>query len=295
MKNAFYIAYLLLTLLTISCSQGEAKINDNTKINWHNDYQNALQVAQKEDKLVMLDLYTDWCTWCKELDERTFVDPSVIAKASNFIAVKINAEADLMGDELVNMYNIQGYPAVLFLDKNGSILTRVNGFVEADDFITYMEEALLMPSVIAEIENGNDKNIEAVAYYMNMGDIEAAKIVFDAMVAKGSIDYIDGRSESVASLDKDFIVAQYFDMGLKYMYQIGDLERARALYEKLADEYVDSDFIYSIDINILNLYNAMGDKDKIVDYINNIALKRNNLPKEYTDMYQSVLKDFEQK
>ncbi len=294
MKHIINTTCLLITIAitTLSCSKGSA--TKNNAINWHNDFDNALQVANIENKLVMLDLYTDWCTWCTELDNRTFVAPSVINKANDFIAVKIDAEKDIMGAELVERYKIQGYPAVLFLDRNGNLLTKVNGFVEADAFVAYMDSALAMPHIIAEITSGNDDNIESVDYYINLGEIDKAYALFNDMVDKGSIYYIDGSRKNIDDLEENFVVAKYFDIGMKYMYESHDYEQAMELYQKMANEYTSSEYIYSIDINILNLYNARGDDDVIIEYIKNVALKRNNLPQEYIDMYQSVLKDLEQ-
>ncbi len=290
MKKTFYVASLLLTIAFLSSC---AKKVDENVINWHNNFDNAIQVANKENKLVMLDLYTDWCTWCAELDETTFVDEAVITKSKDFIAVKINPEEDLLGEELIERYGIVGYPAIVFLNQNGDMLTKVNGFVDAKQFLSSMERALLMPAIIAEIENGNDNNIEAMEYYINLGDIEKAITMFDEMVANGQILYIDGSSKSIDELEENFIVAKYFDMGMKYMYELGDIEAASKLYERLAKEYQNSDYIFSIDICILNLYMANNDTKAIVEYVKNTASKRNNLPQEYIEMYQSILADLD--
>lgn len=297
MKNSFSSVALLLTLsLLVSCEQNTAASSSNnsgSSINWHNNFNNALQIAEMEDKPIMLDLYTDWCTWCQELDATTFTDKSVVEKARGFIAVKINPEEDELGEELIEEYNIQGYPAIVFLNKNGEMLTKVNGYVEAQEFLSSMELALVMPTIIAEIESGNNKNIEAIDYYMNLGELELAIATLDEMVASGKVFYIDGSSKNISELDTNFIVAKYFDIGMKYMYELGNLEAAQKLYEKLAREHQDSDYIFSIDICILNIYMANDDADAMIKYIENTAMKRNNLPSEYAEMYESVLADFQ--
>ncbi len=47
----------------------------------------------KENKLIIVDFYTDWCGWCKKLDSETYVDPEVIALMNKyFYPVKFDAE-----------------------------------------------------------------------------------------------------------------------------------------------------------------------------------------------------------
>jgi thioredoxin-related protein len=61
-------------------------------INWMTPTQ--LQEAMKEKpKKVFIDVYTDWCGWCKKMDASTFVDPVIVQYMNeNYYAVKFNAE-----------------------------------------------------------------------------------------------------------------------------------------------------------------------------------------------------------
>jgi uncharacterized protein YyaL (SSP411 family) len=62
-------------------------------VDWGHDYDAALAKAKTDHKLVLVDLYTDWCGWCKRLDRDTYSDKDVEAKVTkDFIAVKVNPE-----------------------------------------------------------------------------------------------------------------------------------------------------------------------------------------------------------
>jgi thioredoxin-related protein len=53
----------------------------------------AYKQAQSQKKMVLIDLYTDWCAWCKKLDKDTFENPNVIAYLDSFfVSTKINPE-----------------------------------------------------------------------------------------------------------------------------------------------------------------------------------------------------------
>ena len=74
----------------------EAKItavaDDTTAINWLTI--DEVQVAmKKQPKKVYMDVYTDWCGWCKVMDRKTFSNKDVIKYMNkHFYAVKFNAE-----------------------------------------------------------------------------------------------------------------------------------------------------------------------------------------------------------
>lgn len=56
-------------------------------------FEEAVKLNKTAPKKIFIDLYTDWCGWCKVMDRTTFAD-TVIAKymTDNFYAVKFNAE-----------------------------------------------------------------------------------------------------------------------------------------------------------------------------------------------------------
>jgi thiol-disulfide isomerase/thioredoxin len=72
----------------------------------------------------IIDLYTDWCGWCKKF-EPTFMQAR--AKYGNSIQFeRLNAEQP-PNDRLVKKYRVRGYPTLLFLDNNGKLVKRIDG------------------------------------------------------------------------------------------------------------------------------------------------------------------------
>lgn len=83
MKKTLFIA--LFAVIGLGATAQE-------KIQWMS-FEQAVERCAKEPKMVFIDVYTDWCGWCKRMDQTTFVNP-VIAKYMNehFYAVKFDAE-----------------------------------------------------------------------------------------------------------------------------------------------------------------------------------------------------------
>lgn len=53
----------------------------------------AEENMQKEKRPILIDLYTDWCGWCKVMDKKTYSNKNVTSYLQQkFYAVKLNAE-----------------------------------------------------------------------------------------------------------------------------------------------------------------------------------------------------------
>jgi thiol:disulfide interchange protein len=104
-------------------------------VDWAQDYKSALERARKENKIVMVDLYADWCGPCKMLDRLTFSNADVQAALSkDFVAVKVNIEGSKENRDLATQLNTEAIPHIVFFDSDGKKLSDIVGFVPADQF-----------------------------------------------------------------------------------------------------------------------------------------------------------------
>ena len=127
-----YIVLILFAILILS-------VSDSWAISWNNDLNSALNEAKKNEKPLIVDFYTTWCQWCKELDYNTYTDAKVNELSGNFICVKVDAE---QSPQEASKYNIRGYPTVIFLNYDGSINNRVIGYKDPEAFAGVMELVL---------------------------------------------------------------------------------------------------------------------------------------------------------
>jgi thiol:disulfide interchange protein len=112
-------------------------------LNWENDYDTALKKAKKDKKLVMVDLYTDWCGWCKKLDRDTYSDKNVQAMlGKSFVAVKLNPEKSPRANQLARQFGTRGFPHILFLDDSGKMISEISGYRPAKDFQESLDAVL---------------------------------------------------------------------------------------------------------------------------------------------------------
>lgn len=90
MQKAKYLFTVLIIGICCSSFQHEPK----EKINWLT--LDELQAAyERQPKPIIIDLYTDWCGWCKVMDNKTYTNAKLAAYINkNYYAVKYNAESE---------------------------------------------------------------------------------------------------------------------------------------------------------------------------------------------------------
>lgn len=105
----------------------------------------GLEAARAAGKPVLVDVYTDWCGWCKRMDRDVYARADVNAYlSSHFVTVKLNAEGgelasyqgrNYSGRSLAAAFGIDGYPTTVFLSATGDRLVNVPGYVEPERFL----------------------------------------------------------------------------------------------------------------------------------------------------------------
>lgn len=144
-----FIISTVLGLLAFSLTSGKAhKANDSNSITWVS-IEEAQELIRKQPRKVFIDVYTTWCGPCKLMDRTTFKDEKVreYVKAK-YYAVKLNAEStrltkfkgqEITEKELVNSFQVQGYPTILLMDEDLESLQTKLGYMKAGQFRKLLE------------------------------------------------------------------------------------------------------------------------------------------------------------
>lgn len=90
-------------------------------IHWREWGPDAFSLAEKEGKLIFLDISAKWCHWCHVLDRTSLSDPGVIRMLNDeFIPVRVDTDRR---PDINDRYNQGGWPTTAVLDPNGRLLT----------------------------------------------------------------------------------------------------------------------------------------------------------------------------
>ncbi len=119
------------------------------ELKWKTNLSQALKTAKAEDKLVLVDFYTDWCGWCKRLEAECYTDEDIIALVQkHFVPVKVDGDKH---EDIVRKYAIRGYPTTLILESSGEEIKKIVGYREAEVFLAELKDALQLAELAAEI------------------------------------------------------------------------------------------------------------------------------------------------
>jgi thiol-disulfide isomerase/thioredoxin len=124
----------LFTVVLLSKAQGIEFQHGKT-------FQEILDMAQAQNKLVFMDCYTSWCGPCKRLSALVFPDSAVGAYFNeHFINVKFDMEKD-EGLSIAARYGIRAYPTLLWLDGKGEVVHKVVGGLDPAGLIQNGQKA----------------------------------------------------------------------------------------------------------------------------------------------------------
>jgi thiol:disulfide interchange protein DsbD len=105
-------------------------------------FDEAIAIAKKACKPVMIDFFAEWCIACKELDHKTYVDAAVRKEAGRFTSIKVDATDESAPlTDIQKRYGVLGLPTIVFIDGTGRVLEdpRVTGFVDAKGYLDIMK------------------------------------------------------------------------------------------------------------------------------------------------------------
>ncbi|MFC0186097.1 Thioredoxin-like [Pseudarcicella hirudinis] len=84
-------------------------------------FKEALAKAKKENKKIFMDCYTTWCGPCKKLKSSVFPDKNLAAYINqNYVSIAVDYENG-EGPAISQLYPVEGYPTLYFLDSNGKV------------------------------------------------------------------------------------------------------------------------------------------------------------------------------
>ncbi len=136
------IAYVLF-LGSVSLSNAQGIVFEHDK-SWND----IVQKAKAENKLIFMDAYTVWCGPCKALQARVFPDKEL---GDYFNANFINAKIDMErgeGPTLASKFKVRAYPTLFFIDPNTQkVVVQALGFRPVEDLLNIGKQAAVKKSI----------------------------------------------------------------------------------------------------------------------------------------------------
>lgn len=134
----------ILTLQSVRAKDDHDSSGTKSLLQWRT-FDAGFSEAKKTGKKVLLDVFTDWCVWCKRLDKNVYGDPRVADYLNeHYIPVKLNPESKTnityrdtaySSGQFAQGFGVTGYPTIIFFEPDGRPIDRLGGYVDANQFL----------------------------------------------------------------------------------------------------------------------------------------------------------------
>lgn len=297
-----------------------AQTSNNEGIQFiHENFQEALNKAQKENKIIFVDAYTTWCGPCKMMAKNVFPDAEV-AKMYNtqFVNLKMDMEK---GDGLMlsKLYDVSAYPTLLFIDANKQLVHRAVGYMDISNFIQVGKTALdsdkSLASWASKYEKGNREPAFLKEYALKLAATYDKKRITVAEEylktqtnwnTNENLDFIYRFTEGVDSKLFDYLVKNQKTFETKYSkgdidLKIQDLISTRLYNEKnlpslgYADSLIQKVYPNNVDQMVkkyhISYYRMKGDRE---NYAHATIAYHKKYDKSAEELSESAATFFEQ-
>ncbi|PJZ69635.1 thiol:disulfide interchange protein [Leptospira perolatii] len=191
----------------------------SSKVLWETSVEEAFQKAKSEGKPIFIDVYADWCGYCKTLKNEIYPRKEVQAELSKFVLLSLD------GDRFPNLkrkYDISGYPTLLFLDKNGSLTEKIAGMPDSRMIVRTLKKAYdkrdLEKSLLSKLSKdpSDPKSLFALGeYYFNSRDYKKAAEFFYKTLESDSPRFKDRKHQALFNLGVTYSAMEQHSKAVK--------------------------------------------------------------------------------
>jgi len=242
----------IFLLLFFSCSLlGQGVLFEGLK------WQQALDKAKAEDKLIFVDAYADWCGPCKQMDKTTFPDADLgNFYNQNFINLKVNVEKG-EGWDFAKNYHVKALPTLYYINGDGQVVHKSAGMRSSVDLVLIGKEAIHPHANLKYFEDSYSERKHEPEF------LKTFVILLKNLRLEGGVEMLDEylrtqstwENEETIPLIYEFAGLDLDNKKFKYMIEHKDL-----FYKYVGEEKVDDRIKYAIEVNY-----GIYDKEELVE------------------------------
>jgi thioredoxin-like negative regulator of GroEL len=222
---------VLAAAASLSCGRPPSELQ------WVHSLDDARRTAAADHKVIVVDLFTDWCGWCKQMDQTTWGSAAVAAQSDKYVFLKLNAESDPDGIALQRRFAIESYPMILLLDSEGAEFDRLEGYLPAEQFLAKLERTLKSPDALGNLRDRANRESANLELRLRLG-----KRLFD----RSAVEDASKEFERILAEDPSN-KSRLADSALLYVAicqaTAGRTDSALGTLDRLQSAYPDSTFV----------------------------------------------------
>ncbi|XDD51076.1 tetratricopeptide repeat protein [Leptospira sp. WS92.C1] len=224
MKNLLCSICVLIAVLFHSGLKAE--------IQWEKSVKTVFEKAKTNGKPIFIDVYADWCTYCKTLKNEIYPQKEIQQELSKFVTISLD------GDTFPNLkrkYGIKGYPSMLFLDQNGSLIDKITGMPDAKMMLKSIKTAYSRRNLekeylekLSKDPNGIKTNFQTGVYYFEAREYPKAIQHFKKVIESTDPKNTDKKHDAI------------FNLGISYL-EVGNFKSSIETFNLYLEKYPNGD------------------------------------------------------
>ena len=128
----------VLTLLVFLVFSGERSGSGGSSaapIAWGENYEEAVERAGEDGKLVLMEFFAEWCGACEAMERTTFADDRVRDAVGAFVPLKVDVDKQ---PHIAQLYGIESLPTTVIVEPSGEPVAGVVGYMQSEDFLEWL-------------------------------------------------------------------------------------------------------------------------------------------------------------
>lgn len=142
-----------IAIIYLSAFSGSAQIQ------WHPSLEPAINIAQLQDKLILIDFTATWCGPCRKMDKYVWSDKEVDSLARKFVTVKIDIDKS---PQIASAFKVTSIPRILIMDARSKVMDDLTGYHPANllEMIlqSYPADVRIINEAIAKLHKNSDED-----------------------------------------------------------------------------------------------------------------------------------------
>ena len=104
--------------------------------NWIEDYDEAVKIAQEQNKRIYMLIVSENCRWCKKFERTTLKDEKLLQRLSKqYVILRLSREMD----DIPSKFKTTPIPRHYFLSNSGDVIFPVVGYRDVETFNSFLD------------------------------------------------------------------------------------------------------------------------------------------------------------
>jgi thioredoxin-related protein len=145
-RKAITITFLTVMLLFVYYAINAAPLMTDEEytylgnLKWYNNYEDGRAVAEELNKPMFIYFWTIWCPYCEKMQTEVFPRPEINSLLrENFVLIAIDMDVNTKDTQ---RFGVQFPPHELFLTSEGEVITRIPGYIPAEELLPVLKQVV---------------------------------------------------------------------------------------------------------------------------------------------------------